>query len=247
MNEHPRHVGRRRLLAAMRPQARRGHVLAGLLCAVLGFALVTQVRQNPSELDSLRNNEVIALLQGVTEQSNKLEAQARELQGQLDALRTGSDTEEVARQVAAQRIEVYSVLAGTRAVRGPGIQLEIADPQGAVSAVVLLDAVQELRGAGAEAIQVGDIRVVARTAFVDDSSGAGVLVGSGRVDAPYRILAIGDAASLGRALAIPGGVLEQLRSRAAVPTVTEQDELQITARDTPDPPHYARPAPSATP
>lgn len=242
---HGRHAGTRRLLALFRPQVNRGQLLAGALCAVLGFALVTQVRQDDPALTTLRNSEVIALLQEVTKRSNQLESQGRDLRSRLEALQGGSDKAEVAREVAVERIDLYSVLAGTRAVAGPGIELQIADPEGGVRAALLLDTIQELRGAGAEAIQVGDVRVVAGTAFVDTDE-TGVRVGDELVRAPYRILAIGESASLARALAIPGGVLEQLRSRQAEPTVVERTELRITARHTPEQPHYARPAASAS-
>ncbi len=247
VNEHARHLGRRRLLSALRPRLTRAQLLAGGLCAVLGFALVTQVRQEDPPMASLRNSEVIALLQQITERSSQLEEQSRDLERQLTELQTGSDKEAVAREVADQRLDLYSVLAGTRAVQGPGVQLDIADPSSAVTAAMLLDTVQELRGAGAEAIQVGQVRVVARTAFVDDPGGAGVLAGSTPLAAPYRILAVGDAQSLARALAIPGGIIEQLKARGAFLTVSEHTRLDITARHTPASPTYARPAPSATP
>ncbi len=233
-------------MALLRPRANRGQLLAGAMCAVLGFALVIQVRQEDAPLTSLRNSEVIALLQEVTKRSSQLQSQAADLQSQLEALRGGADKEGVARQVAAERLQTYSVLAGTQAVLGPGIELSIEDPRGAMTSASLLDAVQELRGAGAEAIQVGDVRVVAETAFLDSPTGAGLTVGSRRVSPPYTILAIGDAQSLSRALAIPGGILEQLRSRSLVPQVDERAEVTITAVHQPPEPHYARPAPSAS-
>ena len=46
------------------------------------------------------------------------------------------------------------ILAGTAAASGPGIDLQITDPQHQVAADVLLDTLEELRDAGAEAIQI---------------------------------------------------------------------------------------------
>ncbi len=51
------------------------------------------------------------------------------------------------------------------AAQGPGITLTVEDTKGTVEADMLLDAIQELRAAGAEAIQVNDVRVVADTYF----------------------------------------------------------------------------------
>jgi uncharacterized protein YlxW (UPF0749 family) len=242
----PRHLARRRLLASLRPGVSRGHALAGVLCAVLGFALVTQVRQHDTVVGSLRSNELIALLQGVNQRSGQLEDTSRDLQRQLAELQSGSDRAAVAERAARERLDSYSVLAGTRAARGPGIRLDIADPAGTVTGAMLLDAVSELRGAGAEAMQIGQVRVVAQTSFVDAES-SGVRVGQDLLGPPYRILAIGDGASLARAMAIPGGILEQLRARRATPSVTELDSVEITARHTPAAATYARPAPAASP
>ena len=44
------------------------------------------------------------------------------------------------------------ILAGTTAVEGPGIEIRIQDPAGNVTADLLLDAVEELRDAGAYAL-----------------------------------------------------------------------------------------------
>ena len=56
------------------------------------------------------------------------------------------------------------ILTGTVAATGPGVTLTIDDPDGSVTAATLLDGVEELRDAGAEAIEINDsVRVVAST------------------------------------------------------------------------------------
>lgn len=254
MNQHrkddepPPVSGRQRSLRELFTyRASKAHLLAGLLCAVLGFALVTQVRQEQPPLTGLRNTEVLSLLQDATRRSNQLNEQAAELEAELAALRSGADAEAVARRAADERLRVYSVLAGTTRVRGPGLEITIADPRGDMNAVLLLDAIQELRGAGAEALQVGTVRVVASTAFGQDPISGGLLAGGELLSPPYTILAIGDPPSLARALAIPGGVVEQFQAASLQPRILERDELQITALHRVASRDYARPAPSITP
>jgi uncharacterized protein YlxW (UPF0749 family) len=55
---------------------------------------------------------------------------------------------------AHQRAATLQILAGTAAATGPGIDLQITDPQHQVAADDLLEALEELRDAGAEAIQI---------------------------------------------------------------------------------------------
>ncbi|MGZ4604272.1 MAG: hypothetical protein ACXV0U_11835, partial [Kineosporiaceae bacterium] len=63
----PRAVARGRLRRAMRPRATRAQLLAGALCALLGFALVVQARQTQVQgLDSLRQADLVRVLDNVT-------------------------------------------------------------------------------------------------------------------------------------------------------------------------------------
>src|SRR5207342_2846105 len=101
------------------------------------------------------------------------------------------------------------------------------------------DAVQELRDAGAEALQVGDQRVVVSTWFGDPPAGQkGVLVDGVLVHAPYEIRAIGDPRTLSAALRIPGGVVDSLRTLSGDALVGERDLLQVTALQPPPSPQY---------
>ena len=240
--------GRRRLLAAWRPRATRAQLLAGLLCAVLGFALVVQVQQNQTgNLSTLRQSDLLVILDTVTKRSRSLEDQAQRLEQQRAQLQSGVDRAGAAQQAALQQLAAYEILTGTQPAEGPGIQLDIADPQVTVSAVTLLDAVEELRNAGAEAMQIGDVRIVASTSFADDPQRRGVLVDQQLVRPPYRVLVIGDPATLAPALEIPGGVLDALKQVNATGTQQRLATVEVRAVHTLAPLAYARPAPAPPP
>jgi uncharacterized protein YlxW (UPF0749 family) len=118
--------GLRRVLA---PRASRGQLLAAVLCALLGFALVAQVNQAAeADLSGLREADLVRILGDVTERSERLEAEAARLEGTRAELATGSDQAEAAREAAQERVELLGILAGTLPATGPGIRLAIADP-----------------------------------------------------------------------------------------------------------------------
>lgn len=213
------------------PRLTRAHLLAGLLLGLLGFSLVVQARQTQSEsLSSLSQSELIRVLDTVTNQSERLDAQARDLEQTSQELRSGSDQAAAAKRATQARLEVLGILAGTLPAQGSGVTLQIEDPEGSVDAAQLLDTVQELRDAGAEAIQLGTVRVVAGTSFVDaDAVDGGVIVDGTTLSAPFTFTAIGDSATLGTALDIPGGVLETLRQDGARGTVRSDNALTVTA------------------
>ena len=136
------------------------------------------------------------------------------------------------------------MLAGTVAATGPGIEVFVTDPQSTVRSAQVLDLVQELRDAGAEAIQIGSVRVVASTWFAD--AAGGVSVDGTALRPPYTVLAIGESQTMATALEIPGGVVASLPDRAAA-TVAAREQVEVTALHAVRAPRYARPAITATP
>jgi uncharacterized protein YlxW (UPF0749 family) len=241
-----RAVARGRLGHAMRPRATRGQVLAGLLCALLGFALVVQARQTQTQgLEQLRQADLVRLLDNVTNAEARAEQDVRDQQAIRDRLLSGSDSSEAAQQAAQQRLDTLGLLAGTVPASGPGIQLEISDPRRQVDASVLLDTLEELRDGGAEVVQIGDVRVVAATAFTDDAEG--VRVDNRLLTPPYRYTVIGEPQTLAKVLQIPGGVLDVLRSKGAQGRVSQPPTVRVDALRAPTQPQYARPAPGGTP
>ena len=101
---------------------------------------------------------------------------------------------------------------------------------------------QELRDAGAEAIQINDVRVVANTWFTDTDDGLSVT--GVPVRPPYVIRAIGDANTLAGAMEIPGGVTATVRRAGGDTDVQIRDEVDIDALLTLTSPQYAQPVPT---
>jgi uncharacterized protein YlxW (UPF0749 family) len=235
-----------RLLSAGRPRRTRGQLLAALLVAALGFALVAQLRQTEEEgLSALRQSDLVAILDDVGDRRDRLAAEASDLDAQRRELASGAGgAQAAALQAARARLAELSVLAGTAPAEGTGVQVYLTDTGGLVTAARILDLVQELRDAGAEAIQVGDARVVASTAFLD--APGGVVVDGRKLRAPYTVLAIGDSQTMATALQIPGGVIASL-PEGARGSVATKDEVKITALHAVRAPRYARPAATATP
>jgi uncharacterized protein YlxW (UPF0749 family) len=234
----------RRLRAGVGKRPGRFQVLAAVLLFLLGFAVVTQARQtSEAGLSTLRETELVRLLDGVSERRQRLEEEALELQAQREALLTSSDTSAEAERAARERLAVYSILAGTVPAQGPGITMVITDRgERTVQAPFMLDALQELRDAGAEAVQIGDVRVVASTSFADPPDGNGIVIDGTVVRSPYTVRAIGDPDVLEPALRIPGGVVPQLERREDAVTVTEFDLVLVDALRVVTAPEYARPA-----
>jgi uncharacterized protein YlxW (UPF0749 family) len=257
-----------RLLAdAGRPRAGRAQVVVALLCGLLGFGLVTQVHSTAgSGLTTARQSDLVDILDSLSARSEQLRSQIATEESALSKLTGGTDRTQAALDEAQQRASTLQILAGTVAAVGPGIELQISDPQHRVTAEVLLGVLEELRDAGAEAVQITGgaapvsagvtpsakagaqgrtVRLVASSYFVDPPGGGGVLVDGTLLAPPFDLVAVGDPHTISAAMGIPGGVLDTLTRKSAKGTVLEHDVVRVTALHDVTTPQYARPAASA--
>lgn len=237
-------IGPRDLLRDfLRPS--RSQLLIAVILAVLGFLVVTQLQTRATDeaYGSLRRTELIALLDDLTAESRRLEGDISSLEATRRQLESGVDAQEVAQAEAARRLEVLGLLAGTLPAEGPGVRITIYDPAGRVSPEILLNAVEELRDAGAEVLEVNDrIRLVAGSWV---SSGPdGLVIDDLAVTRPITIEAIGAPETLAEAVRFRGGLVSTVEDAAVggSVTVTQDRALRIDALHTPRAPRFARPA-----
>jgi uncharacterized protein YlxW (UPF0749 family) len=220
---------------------RAATVLIGALLAILGFGLAVQFRSN-SATDSLagaREDDLVRILDDQNGRIDRLQSQLSDLQAAKQRLADSGSNNAAARQEAQRQADALAVLTGTAPAHGPGVSVTITDPSHALKAEDLLDVVEELRGAGAEVIQFGPVRVVASSAFVDGADG--VELDKIAIGAPYTVLAIGDPKTLGTALNITGGVVNSVHAAGGQVDITEQDTVSITVTRTISAPKYATP------
>ncbi len=227
MTDDPAKETSRSLLAQLAFQPNRPHLVIGLLFLVLGL-LVSVAVLRPGDADApwrtARTEDLVQILDDLGARQDRLEAESARLTLLQGELESGSTAQALAE--ARRRLEALRVVSGTTPVVGPGLAITIDDPEGAVDAPVLVDAIQELRDAGAEAMAVGSTRVVVDTWFAD--TGNGVEVDGVPVGSPIRILAIGDPETMGAALSIPGGVADSVRTRGADFASSPVTDLRIS-------------------
>ena len=81
----------RRLLRAGSPRATRANVLAMVLAAVLGFAIIAQVRQTSIQgLENLREDELVRIFANVDQANDRLAEEIRGLESSLGLLESQS-------------------------------------------------------------------------------------------------------------------------------------------------------------
>lgn len=219
--------------------------LAVLLCLVLGMAIVTQVRQTRSgdALETARPADLLVLLDSLRQREATLNTEVHELQDTLNSLHAAGNTDQAAIENAQSRLAALSILVGAVGATGPGVTITVDDPGPGVSPEAMLDVINELRAAGAEAIETNDahqsVRVGVDT-WVVGTPGS-LTVDNKTLSPPYSILAIGDAPTLAAAMNIPGGAGDSVKRVGARMSVQQANRVDVTTLRQSKPHQYAQP------
>lgn len=218
----------------------RSRLAFTLVLVLLGFLVVVQWRSQAAgdTLSTLSVQELGELVANLTTRNNQLRAEIaaleRQKQSVADAVQRG-DTSVVGIRSDLNRILAWS---GAQPVTGPGVRVLIA---GAIPGDAIAVLINELRNAGAEAIAVGDTRVVPGVVITGP---AGSLVIDGlEVPSPIEVRAIGQSDTLAGSLTRVGGLIAQMAAQYPEVTVTviAADRVDIPATTHDLSPHLGAP------
>jgi uncharacterized protein YlxW (UPF0749 family) len=206
------------------------------ICFIFGALLAFGVRS----IQAVRENERESK-QNLALQQNQLEAAQKslareekarkELEASYEAIKQKIASEGKVSKAQAAKLGVemkkLQALLGLTPVTGPGVVIRLSDnPQatkdagpdagpflpGIVHDFDLLQVVNELRSAKAEAIAINGVRITGFTPI--RCVGPTIYVNYEPKPAPFEITAIGDADDLKNALTMPGGILENLKNQS---------------------------------
>ncbi|MGW0504899.1 DUF881 domain-containing protein [Micromonospora sp. NPDC003241] len=223
-------------------------VMIGVLLVLLGFTLAVQLKttSTDSSLAAARQEDLVRILYDLEAREMRLRQDITTLEESQRQLRSGEQGRQAALEEATRRADELGILAGTLPARGPGLAVRFqAGPSKPISASGVLDAVQELRGAGAEAMQIsgGDrasVRIVASTYFLDGENGS-LIVDGRRLTGPFTITVIGDPSTMRTALNIPGGVVAVVARDGGNVIVEDREVAEVSALHVPSTLEHARP------
>lgn len=217
-----------RLRRSLSPQRSGTQVVITVLFIALGFTLTAAVSgsANDSILANARQSDLVSLLDDLAQREARLQAENSRLENARETLLGGD--EYAALNEAKRRADDLGVLAGSETIIGTGIQISIS---GNLTASTLIDAIQELRDAGASAIQISDrglaVRIIANSWFADSPSG--ITVSGTALQVPIIISVIGDPSVLIPAIEIPGGLVDTVGSGGGEVKISESQNVDISA------------------
>ena len=216
------------------------YFLIVLVAAVLGLMLSVQFKAVSGAANDLsvgRAQELVLELQNVNKERESLSKEINDLTYRIDQVQQGQAESIEAVQGELNKVQMN---AGLITVVGPGIELvldklddedmenlQVPSELMIIQDEYLLSAVNELWGAGAEAISINGQRIIATTEI--RQAGSFININLNRIVPPYQILAIGNPQELMDTLAISGGLRDYWQNLGIKVSIEMHEDLKVPA------------------
>lgn len=193
-----------------------------IVCFIIGLLSVTQIKfyESPKyTLFSMRNEQLINLVEKLESQRNELMQEITALREQIRQYEESSAREKTVLEGMLKELNRVKLWAGLLPVNGPGVIITLDDSKRKIKAgenpenyiihdYDLREVVNELWASGAEAIAINDQRITINSEI--RCVGTTILINGVRLSPPYQIKAIGNPDSLLNAINMPGGIISAL-------------------------------------
>ena len=182
-------------------------VVVFIVCIVLVSVMLMQFRTveqtDITEIETMRESELRALLSDWKTRYEDVEKQLEDTNKRIEEYNKTIEDNEAAADLIDDELTESNILVGKTDVYGEGVEVTLSDGDYSdVNASHLIDLVNELRYAGAEAISINGIRILAMTDIVEMDSY--ILISLQRVQGPYVVKAIGDKDYMSTILQLKG-------------------------------------------
>lgn len=219
---------------------RKLQIFMAVICFLLCFAVTLQYKSVTKNStaglnESKRAQELEVQLINANQEIINLKKDNMKLNSDIDIYRKDAASKDSGAAALKAELEKALLVASLTDVVGPGIEITLTDSTDAAPAQTeatdivhdsdLRDVVNELWGAGAEAVSINNERIASTTPI--RCVGNTIMINDKRCSTPFVIKAIGDKASLDSALNIRGGVLDVLKLYGIQVNVTKSDTIRI--------------------
>lgn len=216
-------------------------IVLGIMCFFLTAGIVIQVRTVQSSTTTVgktqAENELRDSVLRWKEKYENLYAKLEKKESELENLRLQASNSSDSASGLSTKLDLYNTLLGYTDVKGTGIVINLNDGdknilKGPASDHLvhnsdLVQVVNALKNAGAEAISINGQRITSKTGI--ECIGNVININNQKVGAPFVIKAIGPTIQLYSALTMEGGYLELLEGYGLQVTVEkfEKNTIQI--------------------
>ena len=214
-------------------------ITLGIMCLLLTVAISVQVRTmnsaNSTVSKTLADNDLRDQVLKMKEKFDNTSNDFINAQKELEKVRQVATKDDETAETKERELTENNMILGNTDVTGEGVEIILADAVNISSSLSaseqiihygdIQDVVNELRNAGAEAIEVNGQRIVNTSAITCE--GNIIKINGERIGSPFTIKAIGSKELLYGALERAGSILDWIREAGNIATVTKKDSIII--------------------
>ena len=210
-------------------------ITLGIICFVLVFVMFMQFRTvqetDITQIETMRETELRdALADWKTKYKETSESLDETIQ-KINEYKEKDNSNEEANELLVKEVNQANMLVGKVDVQGEGIIVTLVDTnEKSVTSLDLVNLVNELILAGAEAVSINDNRVINMTDIVDIGSRF-IVMNSQRISSPYTVKAIGEKTYLQSALTIKSGYVDRYTASGIKVNVEQKNNIKILKYD----------------
>jgi len=214
----------------------KGKIAVGILCAILGivvalqFQVVSDVTGGNRFLNQ-RGQQMAIELRNLRNEKEKLIQELTNIESRLNEYEINEADENLIIRNLRSDLKKYQIYTGFISAQGPGLSITIDDvddeQNGGTSFLmynygILLELINDLNAAGAEAIAINDQRLLSTTGIHYFSNA--ILINSIPTTPPFTISAIGNPQTLEASLNMRFGIIWNIRQENKLQVSTQQEE-----------------------
>lgn len=204
----------------------------GILCLILTFAITVQLRVSSlSESESSQTKITDKLKDEIfrlNDENVKLAEKFQNTTSKLDDARNQAAQNDSSSKDTSELIKKYTIVSGKTDVTGQGIIIKYKPSDNEAKADMvkdLRDIVNEIKNAGAEAIEINNQRIVGTTAI--EMVKNKIEINDTEVSGNFIIKAIGDSNLMYSGLIRPGGTIENIRESGVSIEINSENTIKI--------------------
>ena len=207
-------------------------IIIGLVCIVLICVMFVQFKTvEETDITAIENMKEDELRTTLSEWKTKYEEtyeKYEETIATIDEYNKKIESSEEASELLDKELENSNLIVGNTDIYGEGIIVTLTDNNNQVIvAEDLLELINELRYAGAEAISINDVRIINTTDIVEVGNTL-IMVGGQSLSSPYVVKAIGNQAYLSSILSLKNsGFIDKYNNSGKTVTLVANKKVEI--------------------
>ena len=208
-------------------------ICVGCTALILTMIIFTQFKTvdetDITAIETMRETELRAELASWKEKYEEIDVKIQEVDSKINEYKQEIANDANTSTVLQEEVKEAEIYLGYTSLQGQGIIVSLKDKDDKVVTYAhLLQLINELNAAGAEAVSINDERVISMSeiAKVKDKL---ISINKRRIAAPFTVKAIGDKKYFESALSIKGGYIDLMGAEGIDVTYTVEDNVIVPA------------------